>query len=230
MSNKNESTTKEIFETLDKSAFSLEQWMENNKSKLLNILYVIIALSVVYYYYDKNYGQKDESEAIEEMSQAMIYFQNNNYKFALNGDGQYFGFTDIADKYSGSKAGELAKYYEAKSYFQLKDYDKALDVLESLSSESRNIEILGLNLQSEIYIEKADYSNALSKYEKSFLLAEDGSYIKSIQLYRAALTAMWLEDYTLALKYFSQYINDFPDGEYKADVLKYSEFSKGKLQ
>ena len=42
---------------------------------------------------------------------AELYFQDNDYDKALNGDGQYSGFLTIAESYSSTKSGNLANYY-----------------------------------------------------------------------------------------------------------------------
>ena len=49
-------------------------------------------------------------------------FQAGFFKLALNGDGQYLGFLKVIDKYGGTKAGNLAKFYAGSCYLKLGDY------------------------------------------------------------------------------------------------------------
>ena len=63
------------------------------------------------------------------------YFQKDSFNLALNGDGQYLGFIDVADEYSWTKTGKLANYYAGLCYLHLDEYVNAIEYLEDFSSD-----------------------------------------------------------------------------------------------
>ena len=60
------------------------------------------------------------------MYQAERYLEMDSLKLALNGDGNYLGFLDIAKDYKFTTAGNLAKYSAGICYLHLGDYEKRL--------------------------------------------------------------------------------------------------------
>ena len=77
---------------------------------------------------------------ILKMQWQIVLATDSLFTLALEGaDGKY-GFVDIADKYSSTKAGNLANYYAGISYLRMKKYQEAIEYLENYSSDD---ELLG---------------------------------------------------------------------------------------
>ena len=106
-----------------------------------------------------------EKEAQADMFMAELYFQKDSFNLALNGDGQYLGFVDIADEYSATKAGSLANYYAGLSYLNSGDFENAIEYLEDFSSDDMVLSALALGCIGDAYMELDDSNNALSYYE-----------------------------------------------------------------
>jgi len=106
-----------------------------------------------------------EKEAEEDMFLAVLYFQKDSFNLALNGDGQYLGFLDIADEYSSTKAGALANYYSGLAYLNTGDFENAIKYLGDFSSDDIVLSALALGCIGDSYMELADTDNALSYYE-----------------------------------------------------------------
>ena len=113
-----ESTTAEVFNTLDTSASKTEQLVSKYQNLIL-IVIVVIALSVLSYLGYRNYIYEPKKiEAVGELSQAQYYFElainsdesDSLFLRALNGGDGKYGFLDIIENYSGTPAGMLANY------------------------------------------------------------------------------------------------------------------------
>ena len=62
-----------------------------------------------------------ERSAQVEIYMAEIYFQKASFALALNGDGQYPGFLDVADEYSAAAYAINAAYKALKTAADVKD-------------------------------------------------------------------------------------------------------------
>ncbi|HIG32491.1 MAG TPA: tetratricopeptide repeat protein [Flavobacteriales bacterium] len=167
--NKTDDQFAQIEETLSKT----EQYIENNQENLVKIVGAIVVVIALFIGYQKFYIAPMEKEAQAEMFMAEIYFQKDSFNLALNGDGQYLGFIDIADEYSGIKAGALANYYAGLSYLNTGDFENAIEYLDDFSSDDIVLSSLALGCIGDAYMELGDTDNALAYYEDAVSNSEN---------------------------------------------------------
>jgi tetratricopeptide (TPR) repeat protein len=159
--NKTDDQFAQIEETLSKT----EQYIENNQENLVRIVGAIVVVIALFIGYQKLYIAPMEKEAQADMFMAELYFQKDSFNLALNGDGQYLGFIDIADEYSSTKPGKLANYYAGLSYLNTGDFENAIEYLDDFSSDDIILSSLALGCIGDAYMELGDTDNALSYYE-----------------------------------------------------------------
>jgi len=159
--NKTDDQFAQIEETLTKT----EQFIEDNQKNLMTGVGIIIGLIAVVIGYQNLYLAPLEKEAQADMYMAELYFQKDSFNLALQGDGQYLGFIDIADEYSSTKAGKLANYYAGLSYLNSGDFKSAIEYLEDFSSDDIILSSLALGCIGDAYMELSDTENALAYYE-----------------------------------------------------------------
>jgi tetratricopeptide (TPR) repeat protein len=213
------STTAEVFNTLDETASKSEQFIIKNQNIIFIVLGLIVASILGYLAYQKYVKAPEEKEAANELAFPKVYFENaiNNsvaadslYNLGLNGaDGKY-GFTDIADEYSGTKAGNLANYYAGISYLKLKKYKEAIDYLEDFSSDD---ELLGPTAKGAIGDAFADINQPEDAFDYYMKAAElkDNNFSTPLFLFKAGNTAMELENYSKAKELFERIKKDYPN-------------------
>ena len=161
--NKTDDQFAQIEETLSKT----EQYIENNQGNLVRIVGAIVVVIALFIGYQKLYIAPMEQEAQVDMFMAELYFQKDSFNLALNGDGQYLGFIDIADEYSSTKPGKLANYYAGLSYLNTGDFENAIEYLDDFSSDDIILSSLALGCIGDAYMELEDTDNALSYYENA---------------------------------------------------------------
>ena len=123
-----DSTTAEVFNSLDESASRTEDFVARNQKVILGIVGVVALAAIFYMLYTKFVVEPKEIDATTEMYVAQKNFQSASdgtasdslYNLALNGAEGKLGFIKIADEYSGTNAGNLANYYAGISYLNLK--------------------------------------------------------------------------------------------------------------
>ena len=162
MANKNK--TEDQFAQIEETLSKTEQFIEENQKSLMTIIGAIVGIVALFSVYQNFYIEPMEKEAQAEMYMAELYFQKDSFNLALNGDGQYLGFLDIANDYSSTNVGQLANYYAGLSYLHTADYDKAIEYLGDFSSDDIILSSLALGCIGDAYMELGDTDAALDAY------------------------------------------------------------------
>ena len=118
------STTAEVFNTLDEGASRTEEWVVKNQKYIIGLIGVVAVVVLGYLGYNKIFAEPQQKDAMNEMYTAKKYFDDavngmssdSLYKMALDGGEGKYGMVDIAREYSGSPAANLANYYAGMSY------------------------------------------------------------------------------------------------------------------
>ena len=162
MANKNK--TEDQFAQIEEKLTRTEQFIEENQKSLMTIVGAIVAIVALFSIYQKFYIAPMEEEAQAEMYMAELYFQKDSFNLALNGDGQYLGFLDVADDYSSTNVGQLANYYAGLCYLNTTDFDNAIEYLGDFSSDDIVLSSLALGCIGDAYMELGDIDAALDAY------------------------------------------------------------------
>ena len=182
------SQTAEVFDSLDSTANKSEQWILKNQNKIFSVI-ALISLSVLSYLgYQRFIAEPKETEAISELNQAQYFFElalvsnesDSLFKLALNGGEGKYGFLDIVDEYSGTKAANLANYSIGMSYLNLKEYDKAIVYLEKFNSDDILLKSISLGTIGDCFSELNQPKEAYEYYQKAFQAQRKHLYYSKI--------------------------------------------------
>lgn len=207
-----ESTTAEVFNTLDETASKSEQWVEKNSKPLFTGLVVIAGLILGYLAYNTYIVEPKEQDAANELAYPKESFQKAidasevveaDFKLALEGSNGKYGFINIADKFSGTKAANLANYYAGISYLKIKDYKNAISYLEKFSSSDAFLGPVALGAIGDAFADLDQLSDALSYYEKAANTQKNNTSTP-LYLYKAGNIALSLGDAAKAEKLFTE--------------------------
>ncbi|MCZ8198638.1 MAG: hypothetical protein O9267_13625 [Flavobacterium sp.] len=171
-----DSATAGVFNTLDETASKTEAWVEKNQKIIFGIVGAIALVTVSYLLYQKFVVEPKEDEGANAMFVAQQNFQkavdgdtakDSLFNLALKGSEGQFGFKDIADKFSGTAAGNLANYYAGIAYLNTGKYAEAISSLESFSSDDVMLSTLAVGAIGDAYSQKNDAKKALEYYIKA---------------------------------------------------------------
>jgi tetratricopeptide (TPR) repeat protein len=171
-----DSATAGVFNTLDETASKTEAWVEKNQKIIFGIVGAIALVTVSYLLYQKFVVEPKEDEGANAMFVAQQNFQkavdgdtakDSLFNLALKGSEGQFGFKDIADKFSGTAAGNLANYYAGIAYLNTGKYAEAISSLESFSSDDAMLSTLAVGAIGDAYSQKNDAKKALEYYIKA---------------------------------------------------------------
>lgn len=130
--NEEQQGTLNVEQTLNSSeAF----FMKYKKAIISGVAVVIVAIAG-WVVYDNYVAAPREDKASTALAKGQEYFQQDLYEKALNGDGaSYAGFVKVAQDYSSTDAGNLAKLYAGLCYAQTGKWNEAAKYLEDFSAQ-----------------------------------------------------------------------------------------------
>ncbi len=211
------STTAEVFNTLDESASKTEEWVVGNQKYIIGVIAVAAVLVLGYLGYNKFIAAPTEKEAMNEMYTAKKYFDDaasgvapdSLYTMALNGGEGKYGMVDIASEYSGTPAGNQANYYAGIAYLNLKDYQKAIEYLSDFSSDDIMLNAISKGAIGDAFVQLEQMNEGLEYYEKAFK-ANVNEFTTPLYLMKAARLALDLGENEKALDYLNRIKTEFP--------------------
>jgi len=139
----NQSTTAEVFDTLDQSASSTERIVAKYQKHIIGSVLVIVIMVLGFLGYSSLVLEPNSDEANNELFTAQNYFSlaledNENsdslFLMSLNGGEGKYGFLDIIENYSGTNASQLSYYSAGMAYYNLNDFENAIKYLKERGS------------------------------------------------------------------------------------------------
>lgn len=211
----NPQTISNVEETLTKT----EQFLEENYRALLIGLGVIIVL-VVMVWLGKMYQSKRNDEAQSQMYQAERYMEMDSLALALNGDGNYLGFLDIANDYKLTNTGNLARYSAGMCYLHLGEYENAIEFLDKYSRKDKVLGSLAIGATGDAYVELGDLEKGISKYLEAADFAEN-SFNTPLFWMKAAEIYELDGNFAEALKLYERIEINYPESTEGTTIDKY---------
>ena len=211
----NPTTISSVEETLTRT----EHYLEENYKTLLIILGVAVII-VGLAWLGKLYINKRNDEAQSQMYQAERYLEMDSLKLALNGDGNYLGFLDIAKEYRLTNTGNLAKYSAGICYLHLGKYQDAIDFLNQYSRKDKVIGSLAIGATGDAYVELGDLDKGVSKYLEAADFAQN-SFNTPIFLMKAGEIYELKGKYAEALKIYEKIESLYPESTEGTTIEKY---------
>lgn len=196
---------------------------QHKKAFIYGTLAVVLLIVAGILYY--NYVVLPREDRAQEMIfRGQLYFQNEEYDKALNGDGQvYDGFLAVADKYGSTKAGNLAKLYAGLCYAEAGNYQEAVKYLEAYKDcGDALISPAATAALGNCYVELGDVQRGAETLVKAAQKADCNSlsptfYIQAGQLYES------LNQNDKALDCYRQIKTKYLTSSYYSDIDKYIE-------
>jgi tetratricopeptide (TPR) repeat protein len=215
-----ESTTAEVFETLDSTASITEEWVVKYQNIILTFI-GIVAVGVLGYLGYQNYVIEPKTkEAISELNQAQFYFElavnsqdsDSLFRRALNGGEGKYGFLDIIKNYKGTTAAKLATYSAGMSYLNIKDYRNAITYLDQFNSEDVLLGALAKGAIGDAYAQMGQLEKAFDYYVDASKI-NNNIYSTPKFLYKAAMMSSKLGKDSQALTYLERINKEFKESQ-----------------
>ena len=228
-----ESTTAEVFETLDTTANKTEEWVVRYQNVILSFI-GLVAIGVLGYLGYTNFIIKPKArEAVSELNQAQYYFElavnsvnsDSLYRRALVGGEGKYGFLDIIENYKGTPAAKLAIYSAGMAYLNLNDYENAITYLDKFSADDILLSALAKGAIGDAYAQLGQIEDAYAYYLEASQISEN-MYSTPKYLYKAAMLGAQNGKINQAISFLERIEKEYP----KAEEAKWVAVQKGKLE
>ena len=187
-----------------------------NKKNQQLVIYLIVGGLIAagaIFGYTEFYQKPLEAKAADAMYVAEKYFANDSSELVLNGDGTNKGMLYIIDQFSGTKAANLAKYYAGMSYFRLKNYNKAIELLKDFSSDAKQVQAVAYGSIGDAYSELKKNEEAIDFYKKAGTHFPEDEAISSEYLFRAGYFLELNGKNEEAIEIYKQIKKNYPKSE-----------------
>ncbi len=213
-----DSTTAEVFHTLDESASKTEAWVQKNQNYILGVIGAVAIGVLAYLAYHQFIQKPKEASAANELFYPQQYFdqalasetaKDSLFTLALNGAEGKYGFLDIIEEYNGTKAANLAQYSAGMTYLNLQQYGEAISHLEDFSSDDAIMGAMAKGGIGDAFSQLNQPEDALDYYEKA-IAHSDNEFTTPRFLYKAGVVAMEMDQKEKALEYFERIKEEYP--------------------
>lgn len=228
------STTAEVFSTLDESASKTEEWVSKNQNYILAGIGVIAVAVLGYLAYNQFVQKPNEANAANEMYYPQQYFdqavasttaKDSLFTLALNGAEGKYGFLNIIEEYKGTKAANLANYSAGMAYMNMNNYEEAISYLEDFSSDEAILGALAKGGIGDAFVQLNQPQDALGYYEKA-MKHDVNDFTTPRFLHKAGITAIDLDQKSIALTYFQRIKDEFPKSDEAKTIDAYIGMAK----
>jgi tetratricopeptide (TPR) repeat protein len=219
MAKKNKEDNSQGLKNVEQTLTNTERYLEENYKLLLTILGTVVVL-VGIFWLGRLWLNKKNDEAQSQMYQAQRWLEMDSMKLALNGDGNYLGFLDIAKNYKMTRAGNLAKYSAGICYLHLGEYQNAIESLNKYSKHDKMIGSVAVGATGDAYVETGDLDKGLAMYIEAADMVNN-SFNTPIFLMKAGQIYELQKKYTEALKIYERIQSEYPESTEGSSIDKY---------
>lgn len=206
MANKNQVDEQNAIDRLNTNLGSAGEKIANNKKIIFWVAggIAIVAAFVLSYLFI--YRNPKLNKAFEAYNQVEIESMGNDSISAAQ-------YKKVADKFSGTDAGELAALSAAESYYNMGKYKEAAACLDGFSTSEPVLAANALVLEGDCYVNMKQYDKALGLYGKALNKADRNPQIAPRVLLKEANIYDEQKKYDKALECYEAIKADYPQFE-----------------
>lgn len=211
---------------VEEALSSSEAFIIKHKFAIIGLIVAVIVIIAGVMLYKHFISEPRELKAEAAMFKGEEYFGNDNFELALNGDSLgYTGFIKVADEYSGTKSGNLAKAYAGICLAQLGKYQEAVKYLTGFDSNDQMVAPAALGTLGNCYAQLNDLDKATTTLLKAAEKA-DNSSLSPIYLMQVGKIYEKQGKYEDAIKVYTTVKDKYFDSYQAMDIDKYIERAK----
>lgn len=205
-------------------------FVQENQKSLVFIVGGIVVLILLYIGYQRFYLAPRAETAADQLFKAENYATIDSLQQrAIDGDGSYPGFKEIADEYENTKSANIANAYLGGLYLRQGKYREAINALEQYSNTgSILLDPLVIGLLGDAYSELKDYKKAASYYKKA-VEKNANNFTSPLLLKKLGLVAEAQNDFRQALEAYKRIQSDFPESHEASSVESYIARAEAQL-
>ena len=213
---------------LEEAMSTSEAFIIKYKNKFLAGVAAIVIVVGGVLGYQHFISEPNEKKASEAAFRGEQYFMADNYEQALNGDSLgYAGFITVADKFSGTEAGNLANAYAGICYAQMGEYENAVKYLDKFSADDQLVSPALMATMGNCYIQMGQLDKGAATLVKAADKANSHA-LSPIYLIQAGQVYEKLGKNSEAVKAYQTIKDKYFNSYQSMDIDKYIERASAK--
>lgn len=214
-------TEKNVVENLDSHLTSAGRKLANNK-KIIYICVGVIAVAAAFFLsyqfiyrnprlnnsqaeFMKVYAmqQRDYAQLGQQMGVTPEKIDSLNKAYAQQ-------YQKVSENFSGTPAGNIAAFAAAEAYYEVKNYDAAIKLLEKLDLSEPTLMAQSRVLLGDCYVNTDKFDKAVETYNKAIKLADGNPELVPNILIKEANVYNAQNKFDKALDCYEQIKNNYP--------------------
>jgi tetratricopeptide (TPR) repeat protein len=191
---------------------------------------LILAVVAIIVAYKMWYVPTKDAEAQAELFYPEQYFEKDSFALAISGgktvklpdgtDKTIKGFEEIADEYSLTPSGNLARYYLGISYLRIGKYEEAIEQLEKFSTDDIILSSVAIGAMGDANMELNKPDEAIKYYLKA-ADKNSNTFTSPIYLKKAATAQESKGNYADAIKIYERIQKEYSKSTEARDIEKF---------
>lgn len=214
-------------ERMNEALTKTESFIERYRYWILGAVGAVVLVVVCVVLYKSYIVAPREQEAQEQIFHAQQQFQQDSLAVALNGDGNNLGFLQVIKEYSGTKAGNMARYYAGMIYREQGEWDAALEMLSDFKKKDQMLAPIAYGAMGDCYVEKDDLASGVKYYKKAIGYVENG-LTAPIFLMKLAAVQGRQGNWQAAMSSYEKIKTGYPSSAEARDIDKYIAYAQQK--
>lgn len=198
----------------------IESFINRNGKIISAIVGIILVVIIGIFGFQFFYLQPKDKEAQEQMFQAQIYFEQDSFQVALQGDANYPGFLEIIKDYKWTDAANLAHYYAGISFLRTGDYEGAIEFLQDFSTHDQMLKSIKYGAMGDAYMEMGNSGEAINSYVQA-AESSPNDLSSPIYLLKAGMAAEKNQKFAQAEEYYKRLRKNYPQTQEGQEAEKH---------
>lgn len=206
MANKHEVEEQSTLDKLNSNLGSASEKIAANKNVIMWVVVAIIAVAALVMCYLFLYRNPQVNKAYEAYNDVEIKAAGNDSIASVE-------YKKVADKYSGTGAGDLAALNAGQALYNQGKYQEAAKYLEDGMTGEKVLDANTLALVGDCYVNLKKYDEAIGYFDKSIKKADGNSQIVPRVLLKEANVYDAQKKYDKALACYERIRDEYPEFE-----------------
>lgn len=207
MANKHEVEEQSTLDKLNSNLGSASEKIVENKNVIMWVVVAIIVVAALVMCYLFLYRNPQVNKAYEAYNDVEIKAMGNDSVATAE-------YKKIADKYSGTDAGDLAALSAGQALYNQGKYQEAAKYLEDGMTGEKVLDANTLALVGDCYVNLKKYDKAIEYFDKSIKKADGNPQIAPRVLLKEANVYDAQKKYDKALACYEQIRDNYPEFEF----------------
>lgn len=195
------------------------EYFEENRNVVFAILGGLVLIVIMGFGYGF-FKDQQENQAQQALARAVRLYEAEDFRTALDGNDSVTGLLEVADKYSGTKAGNLARYYAADAYYGLGELENALTYFQQFDHSADALGAGAFAAEAAINEDMGNHDRAAGLYEDAALIFES-DFTSARYLESAGRNYELAGNFDEAREMYEMIREDYPDSEQAQEVDLY---------